>query len=64
MSDELKKDGARDAPHDVVESSSLEEALRERLRAVKSVTERRTLEGLASEIEALPADVKRVALEA
>ncbi len=62
MSDELKKDDARDAPN-VVEPSSLEEALRERLRAIKSVTERRTLEGVAREIVELPVDVARVAVE-
>src|SRR4051812_13657136 len=35
----------------------------ERLRSVKSVTERRTLSGLARELSALPVDAARAALE-
>ncbi len=42
---------------------SLEKALRERLRQVKSQTERRTIAGLARKIALLPADVARAALE-
>ncbi len=42
---------------------SLEKALRERLRAIKSRTERRTIAGLARKIALLPADVARAALE-
>ncbi|HKS29969.1 MAG TPA: VWA domain-containing protein [Pyrinomonadaceae bacterium] len=41
----------------------LEKAFRERLRSVKSVTERRTLAGLARELGKLPVDVARAALE-
>src|SRR5256885_3222284 len=41
----------------------VEQEFRERLRAVKSVTERRTLAGLARELGKLPVDVARVALE-
>jgi hypothetical protein len=41
----------------------LERALRERLRSVRSVTERRTIAGLAREIGKLPTDVARAALE-
>ena len=42
---------------------ALERALRERLRAVKSQGERRTIAGLAREIGKLPSDVARAALE-
>jgi len=42
----------------------LDKALRERLRAVKSVTERRTIAGLARELKLLQKDVARAALEA
>jgi hypothetical protein len=41
----------------------IEEAFRERLRSVKSVTERRTLAGLARELGRLPVDAARAALE-
>ena len=41
----------------------LEVAFRERLRSVKSVTERRTLAGLARELGKLPVDAARAALE-
>ncbi|HEY0385513.1 MAG TPA: hypothetical protein VGC64_05855, partial [Pyrinomonadaceae bacterium] len=41
----------------------LEEAFRERLRTVKSVTERRTLAGLARELGKLPGDAAYTALE-
>ncbi|MGB9179837.1 MAG: VWA domain-containing protein [Pyrinomonadaceae bacterium] len=41
----------------------LEGAFRERLRAVKSVTERRTLAGLARELGRLPVEQARAALE-
>lgn len=42
----------------------LERALRERLRSVRSASERRTIAGLAREIGKLPADSARAALEA
>jgi len=42
----------------------LEEEWRERLRAVRSVTERRTLAGMARELGKLPGDAARAALEA
>src|SRR5947209_17269865 len=41
----------------------LEKALRERLRSVRDVGERRTIAGLAREIGKLPTDVARAALE-
>jgi nitric oxide reductase NorD protein len=41
----------------------LERALRERLRSIRSATERRTIAGLAREIRKLPADSARAALE-
>src|SRR5437764_2334052 len=41
----------------------LEGEFRERLRSVKSVTERRTLAGLARQLGKLPVDVARAALE-
>ena len=41
----------------------IEKAFRERLRAIKSVTERRTLAGLARELGKLPVEVARAALE-
>jgi nitric oxide reductase NorD protein len=44
-------------------SEPLEKALRERLRSVRSATERRNLAGLAREIGKLPADSARAALE-
>src|SRR5919206_1564377 len=53
--EELRDEAATDAP--------LEKAFRERLRSVKSVTERRTLAGLARELGKLPVDVARAALE-
>ncbi|HEV2912628.1 MAG TPA: VWA domain-containing protein [Pyrinomonadaceae bacterium] len=59
--------GAETAGGDDVPSSSaqqgIEHAFRERLRSVKSVTERRTLAGLARELGKLPVDAARVALE-
>src|SRR5919107_704059 len=41
----------------------LEGEFRERLRSVKSVTERRTIAGLARELGSLPVDAARAALE-
>jgi nitric oxide reductase NorD protein len=41
----------------------MEQAFRERLRSVKSVTERRTLAGLARELGKLPIEAARAALE-
>ena len=52
----------REEPADGAEQP-IEKAFRERLRSVKSVTERRTLAGLAREIGKLPVDVARAALE-
>ncbi|HMF58673.1 MAG TPA: hypothetical protein VK619_20170, partial [Pyrinomonadaceae bacterium] len=45
------------------EARPLEREFRERLRSVKSVTERRTIAGLARELSKLPADVALAALE-
>ncbi|HYH87236.1 MAG TPA: hypothetical protein VEX60_17420, partial [Pyrinomonadaceae bacterium] len=45
------------------ESEPLEKALRERLRSVRSASERRTIAGLAREIGKLPGDVARAGLE-
>jgi hypothetical protein len=45
------------------EAQSVARAFRERLRAVRSVTERRTLAGLARELRRMPVDAARVALE-
>jgi hypothetical protein len=45
------------------EREPLEKALRERLRSVRSVSERRTIAGLAREIGKLPGDLARAALE-
>ncbi|MFL6284807.1 MAG: nitric oxide reductase activation protein NorD, partial [Pyrinomonadaceae bacterium] len=45
------------------EARPLERELRERLRSVRSVSERRTIAGLAREIGKLPAPVARAALE-
>jgi nitric oxide reductase NorD protein len=45
------------------ESAPLEGAFQERLRSVKSVTERRTIAGLARELGSLPVDAARAALE-
>ncbi|MBA3805599.1 MAG: hypothetical protein H0X14_07810, partial [Acidobacteria bacterium] len=52
-------------PWENEESSAqgLEKAFRERLRSVKSVTERRNLAGLAREMGRLPIDATRAALE-
>src|SRR5437868_6756130 len=44
------------------EARPLERELRERLRSVRSASERRTIAGLAREIGKLPADVARAAL--
>src|SRR2546423_10997534 len=44
-------------------SPPLENVFRERLRSVKSVTERRTIAGLARELGKLPVDAARAALE-
>src|SRR5438045_9240586 len=45
------------------EGEPLERALRERLRSVRSASERRTIAGLAREIGKLPAPLARAALE-
>jgi nitric oxide reductase NorD protein len=49
--------------HEEVSGQSLERAFRERLRAVKSVTERRTLAGLARRLGGLPGEQSLAALE-
>lgn len=54
-------DGTRNEER--VNSSSIEKSFRERIRAVKNVTERRTLGALAREIGKLPSDFMRAALE-
>lgn len=54
--EELKNAGTDDR-------QPIEKAFRERLSSVKSVTERRTLAGLARELGKLPVDVARAALE-
>jgi hypothetical protein len=54
-SDEEEREGEEARP--------LERELRERLRSVRSASERRTIAGLAREIGKLPADVARAALE-
>src|SRR5919202_1082236 len=61
MSEELDKAETKDA--EGLNAGPIEKAFRERLRAVKSVTERRTLAGLARELGKLPVDVARAALE-
>lgn len=48
---------------DDAETAPLEGEFRERLRSVRSVTERRTLAGLARELGSLPIDAARAALE-
>ena len=45
------------------EGESLEKTLRERLRSVRSASERRTIVGLAREIGKLPGDIARTSLE-
>src|SRR5919206_4236024 len=53
--EELRDEAATDAP--------IERAFRERLSSIKSVTERRTLAGLARELGKLPVEAARAALE-
>ncbi|HEV2708185.1 MAG TPA: VWA domain-containing protein [Pyrinomonadaceae bacterium] len=48
---------------DADEEQPFERALRERLRSLKSATERRTVAGLARELGRLPAETARAALE-
>ncbi len=48
---------------EVAGAEPLEKALRERLRSVRSASERRTIAGLAREIGKLPGDLARAALE-
>lgn len=57
---EEKSDAAGDEPN---QSEPFESEFEERLRSVKSVTERRTLAGLARELGRLPVDAARAALE-
>lgn len=59
--DEKKFDADDDALS--VEAAPFEGEFQERLRSVKSVTERRTIAGLARELGALPVDAARAALE-
>ncbi|HVG32805.1 MAG TPA: VWA domain-containing protein [Pyrinomonadaceae bacterium] len=62
--DREKKADGEEALDDVSSSSQpIEKAFQERLRSVKSVTERRTLSGLARELGKLPGDAARAALE-
>lgn len=53
-------DGGR---NEEASTQPLEKEFRERLRSVKSVTERRTIAGLARELGKLPVDAARAALE-
>lgn len=55
--------GAEARGDDELSPRSIERAFRDRLRSVKSVTERRTLAGLARELSRLPVDAARAALE-
>ncbi|HEX8492806.1 MAG TPA: VWA domain-containing protein [Pyrinomonadaceae bacterium] len=59
---EIKATEASETADDV-KGEPLETAFRERLRSVKSVTERRTLAGLARELGKLPGEAARAALE-
>ena len=52
-----------DASEESNQAEPLEDEFDARLRSVKSVTERRTIAGLARELGALPVDAARVALE-
>src|ERR671917_2718722 len=61
MMDERKREEIRDS--EAGGEGPLEKAFRERLRSVKSVTERRTLGGLARELGKLPVEMARAALE-
>jgi hypothetical protein len=61
MTDERNQEEMKDA--EAADAEPLEKAFRERLRGVKSVTERRTLGGLARELGKLPVEVARAALE-
>ncbi|HEY0321579.1 MAG TPA: VWA domain-containing protein [Pyrinomonadaceae bacterium] len=61
MTDERKQEEMKDA--EAGDREPLERAFRERLSAVKSVTERRTLASLARELGKLPVEVARAALE-
>ena len=54
---------ANEALSDEARTEPLEQAFRERLRSVKSVTERRTLGGLARELGKLPGEAALAALE-
>jgi nitric oxide reductase activation protein len=62
----LEPEDINDGQHresSTVQEQSLEKALRERLRSVRSASERRTIAGLAREIGKLPGEVARAALE-
>jgi nitric oxide reductase NorD protein len=61
MDDEIDAEAAENEESSTAQP--LEKAFRERLRSVKSVTERRTLAGLARELGRLPVDAARAALE-
>ncbi|HEX8749237.1 MAG TPA: VWA domain-containing protein [Pyrinomonadaceae bacterium] len=61
MADEINGEGTKDA--EASGEGPLEKAFRERLRSVKSVTERRTLGQLARELGKLPVEAARAALE-
>ena len=60
MTDDETRTGAGDPERD---HDSLERAFQARLRSVKSVTERRTIAGLARELGSLPSDAALAALE-
>src|SRR5690242_19116185 len=57
------EDSSHLGAEDSAQAESFEGEFEERLRSVKSVTERRTLAGLARELGALPVHFARVALE-
>ncbi|MBD0371987.1 MAG: VWA domain-containing protein [Pyrinomonadaceae bacterium] len=61
MTDEQDREETKE--NEAPDSEPLEKAFRERLRSVKSVTERRTLGGLARELGKLPVETARAALE-
>src|SRR5215210_4156320 len=60
---EMDAEPPEDEESSAQEAEGLEQAFQERLRSVKSVTERRNLGGLAREMGRLPIDAARAALE-
>src|ERR1051325_6092754 len=63
MDERDTEQAAKATGDDELSAGSIERAFRDRLRSVKSVTERRTLAGLARELSRLPVDAARAALE-